>query len=288
VRRPLTLIAESDLNDPKLVTPREAGGYGLHAQWSDDLHHCLHSTLSGETQGYYGDFGSLQALAATLTGVFFHAGTWSSFRARHHGRPVNTLTAQGHRFLAYLQNHDQIGNRATGDRLSATVSPGLLACGAAIVLCSPYTPMIFMGEEWAATTPWQFFASFPDPKLADAVRTGRRKEFADHGWAAEDVPDPMDPATFERSKLRWEEAADSEVLATYRALIALRRRRPELSDPRLHQLSVDLDEDRRVVTLHRGGLRVVGNLGGTQIDVPGTVLFSSKSPGAPESVTVVA
>ncbi|MEV6608940.1 malto-oligosyltrehalose trehalohydrolase [Kutzneria sp. NPDC051319] len=288
VRRPLTLIAESDLNDPKLVTPREAGGYGLHAQWSDDLHHCLHSTLTGETTGYYGDFGSLQALAATLTGVFLHAGTWSEFRGRHHGRPVNTLTTQGHRFLGYLQNHDQIGNRATGDRLSATVSPGLLACGAAIVLCSPYTPMIFMGEEWAASTPWQFFASFPDPKLAEAVRTGRRKEFADHGWAAQDVPDPMDPATFERSKLRWEEAADSEVLATYRALIALRRNHPELSDPRLHQFTVDLDEDRRVVTLHRGGLRVVCNLGGTQVDAPGTVLFSSKSPGAPESVTVVA
>jgi maltooligosyltrehalose trehalohydrolase len=288
VRRPLTLIAESDLNDPKLVTPREANGYGLHAQWSDDLHHCLHSTLSGETQGYYADFGSLQALAATLTGVFFHAGTWSSFRGRHHGRPVDTLTTPGHRFLAYLQNHDQIGNRATGDRLSATVSPGLLACGAAIVLCSPYTPMIFMGEEWAASTPWQFFASFPDPKLADAVRTGRRKEFADHGWAAEDVPDPMDPGTFQRSKLRWEEADDSEVLATYRALIALRREHPELSDPRLHQFTVDLDEDRRVVTLHRGRLRVVCNLGGTQVDVPGAVLFSSKSPGAPESVTVVA
>ncbi|MFC0434165.1 malto-oligosyltrehalose trehalohydrolase [Kutzneria buriramensis] len=290
LRRPLTLIAESDLNDPKLVTPREAGGYGLQAQWSDDLHHCLHTTLSGERQGYYADFGSLQALAATLTGVFFHAGTWSSFRQRHHGRPVDTLTAQGHRFLAYLQNHDQIGNRATGDRLSATVSPGLLACGAAIVLCSPYTPMIFMGEEWAASTPWQFFASFPDPRLADAVRTGRRKEFADHGWAAQDVPDPMDPATFDRSKLRWAEVGEgghAEVLATYKALIALRRSRPELSDPRLHRLSVDIDEQRRVIVLHRGDLRVVCNLGSGQVEAAGTVLFASATPGAPESVTVV-
>jgi maltooligosyltrehalose trehalohydrolase len=290
LRRPLTLIAESDLNDAKLVTPREAAGYGLHAQWSDDLHHCLHTTLSGERQGYYADFGSLQALAATLTGVFFHAGTWSSFRQRHHGRPVDTLTAQGHRFLAYLQNHDQIGNRATGDRLSATVSPGLLACGAAIVLCSPYTPMIFMGEEWAASTPWQFFASFPDPELAEAVRTGRRKEFADHGWAAQDVPDPMDPATFERSKLRWAEVGEdghADVLATYKALIALRRSRPELSDPRLHQLSVDVDEQRRVIVLHRGDLRVVCNLGDGEVEVTGTVLFASATPGAPESVTVL-
>jgi len=290
LRRPLSLIAESDLNDPKLVTPREAGGYGLQAQWNDDLHHCLHATLSGERQGYYADFGSLQALAATLTGVFFHAGTWSSFRGRHHGRRVNTLTTPGHRFLGYLQNHDQIGNRATGDRLSDTVSPGLLACGAAIVLCSPYTPMIFMGEEWAASTPWQFFASFPDPKLADAVRTGRRKEFAEHGWAEQDVPDPVDPATFERSKLRWAEAetaGHAEMLGTYRALIALRRARPELADPRLPQLSVDVDEDNRVLVLHRGDLRVVCNLGGHQIKVTGTVLFSSAEPGAPESVTVV-
>jgi maltooligosyltrehalose trehalohydrolase len=290
LRRPLTLIAESDLNDPKLVTPREAGGYGLHAQWSDDLHHCLHATLSGERQGYYADFGSLQALAATLTGVFFHAGTWSSFRDRHHGRPVDRLTTPGHRFLAYLQDHDQVGNRATGDRLSDTVSLGLLACGAALVFCSPYTPMIFMGEEWAASTPWQFFASFPDPELAEAVRSGRRSEFADHGWAAEQVPDPMDPATFERSKLRWSELADpghAEVLATYQALIALRRSRPELSDPRLTHLSVDVDEQRRVVTLYRGGLRVVCNLGGDQIEVQGTVLFASSAPGAPESVTIV-
>jgi len=291
LRRPLSLIAESDLNDPKLITPREAGGYGLQAQWNDDLHHCLHATLSGERQGYYADFGSLQALAATLTGVFWHAGTWSEFRGRHHGRRVNTLTTPGHRFLGYLQNHDQIGNRATGDRLSDTVSPGLLACGAAIVLCSPYTPMIFMGEEWAASTPWQFFASFPDPKLADAVRTGRREEFAEHGWAAQDVPDPVDPATFERSKLRWAEAetaGHAEMLATYRALIALRRSRPELADPRLAQLSVDIDEKNRVLVLHRGDLRVVCNLGGGRVEPPpGTVLFSSAEPGGPESVTVV-
>ena len=291
LRRPLTLIAESDLNDPKLVTPREANGYGLQAQWDDDLHHCLHATLSGERQGYYADFGSLQALATTLTGVFFHAGTWSSFRQRHHGRRVNTLTIPGHRFLIYLQNHDQIGNRATGDRLSDTVSPGLLACGAAIVLCSPYTPMIFMGEEWAASTPWQFFASFPDPKLADAVRTGRRSEFAHHGWAAQDVPDPMDPATFQRSKLNWSEPEDpshASMLDTYKALISLRRKYPELSDPRLSALTVDVDEQRRVITLHRGDLRVICNLGGEEVETPGTVLFSSAQPGAPESVTIVA
>jgi maltooligosyltrehalose trehalohydrolase len=290
VGRPLTLIAESDLNDAKLVTAREAGGYGLTAQWDDDLHHVLHTALTGERQGYYADFGSLESLAKTWEQVFFHRGTYSTFRHRTHGRPVDTQRLSAHRFLCYIQDHDQIGNRATGDRISATLSPGLLGVAAAMVLCSPYTPMIFMGEEWAAGTPWQFFASFPDPKLADAVRTGRRSEFAHHGWAAEDVPDPMDPATFERSKLRWSEVGEpghADMLATYKALISLRREHPELSDPRLPNLVVDIDEQRRVVVLHRGELRVICNLGGDQVETPGTVLFSSARPGAPESVTVV-
>ncbi|CCH33431.1 malto-oligosyltrehalose trehalohydrolase [Actinosynnema sp. NPDC047251] len=257
--RPLTLIAESDLNDARLVSAREAGGYGLTAQWDDDLHHALHVALSGETFGYYPDFAG--ALPSTLREVFFHAGTWSSFRHRHHGRPVDRRLP-GYRFLAYLQNHDQIGNRATGDRLSATVPLGRLAVGAAIVLCSPYTPMLFMGEEWAASTPWQFFASFPDPELAEAVRTGRRREFARHGWGESDVPDPVDPATVERSTLVWDElSADPHrrVLELYRGLIALRRSHPELSDPRLDRFGVEQDGD--VLVLVRGGLRVLCNLG---------------------------
>jgi maltooligosyltrehalose trehalohydrolase len=269
VRRPLTLIAESDLNDPKLVTPREAHGYGLHAQWSDDLHHALHVALSGETSGYYADFAAPGALARTLREVFFHAGTWSSFRGRTHGRPVDTHTMPGHRFLAYLQNHDQIGNRATGDRLSASVSPGLLACGAAIVFCSPYTPMIFMGEEWAASTPWQFFASFPDPQLAEAVRTGRRREFARHGWGEADVPDPIDPKTVERSRLRWSELAEPghrEMLELYRSLIALRRAWPSLSDPFLDHLEVRAEGSWLV--LDRGALRLACNLGPEPVTVP--------------------
>ncbi|MFI9818364.1 malto-oligosyltrehalose trehalohydrolase [Saccharothrix variisporea] len=274
--RPLTLIAESDLNDARLVSAREAGGYGLDAQWSDDVHHALHVALSGETFGYYPDFEG--QLAKTLQDVFLHAGTWSSFRHRHHGRPVDKRLP-GYRFLAYLQNHDQIGNRAVGDRLSATVSPGRLAVGAAIVFCSPYTPMLFMGEEWAASTPWQFFASFPDPELAEAVRTGRRREFARHGWGESEVPDPMDPATVERSTLRWEEVGQEPhrgVLELYRALIALRRSRPELADPRLDRFRVDVVGDALV--LHRGSLRVVCNLGGdTEVELPaaGEVLLAS-------------
>ena len=271
LRRPLTLIAESDLNDPRLITPREAGGYGLDAQWCDDIHHALHSALTGETQGYYADFGAFSVLADVLRHPFHHAGTWSSFRGRTHGRPVDTLTTPGHRFLAYLQDHDQIGNRAAGDRLSATVSPGLLACGAALVLCSPYTPMLFMGEEWGASTPWAFFVGFEDPALQDAVREGRRGEFAEHGWGASDVPDPTALATFEDSRLDWSEI-DREphawLLGVHRELIALRRAHPELTDPHLDRVRVDADADARTLVVHRGDLRLAVNLGGAPATVP--------------------
>ncbi|MBO0873367.1 MAG: malto-oligosyltrehalose trehalohydrolase [Pseudonocardia sp.] len=271
VRRPLTLIAESDLNDPRLVTAREGGGYGLHAQWNDDVHHQLHATLTGERQGYYADFGTLPGLADTLRGAYFHAGTWSSFRRRHHGRPVDTARIPGHRFLAYLQNHDQIGNRATGDRISASLSPGLLACGAALVLCSPYTPMLFMGEEWGARTPWLFFSYFPDAELRENVRLGRIEEFAEHGWdAAATVPDPNAESTFTESRLDWSELnaePHATLLRTYRRLIALRRARPELSDPWLDRMGVDVDEGARTVVLVRGSLRVVVNLGVGEVRV---------------------
>ncbi len=293
--RPLTLIAESDQNDPKLVTTRDAGGYGLHAQWSDDLHHALHVRLTGETTGYYTDFAEPGALAKTLREAFFHAGTWSSFRSRTHGRPLDRRVTPGDRFLAYLQDHDQIGNRATGDRLSATVSPGLLACGAAVVFCSPFTPMVFMGEEWAAGTPWQFFASFPDPALADAVRTGRRREFARHGWGETDVPDPMDPATVARSRLDWTEPAQPghrEILDLYRTLIRLRRSRPELTDPRLDRVVVDSAPDDSWLVLHRGGLRLACNFGAAEVEVPlegepAQVLASWGKPVAGEGAVVL-
>jgi maltooligosyltrehalose trehalohydrolase len=268
--RPLSLIAESDLNDPRTVTPRSEHGLGMDAQWSDDLHHALHVRLTGETDGYYADFAAPGALAKTLRGAFFHDGTWSSFRGRTHGRPVDTAALPGTAFLAYLQNHDQIGNRATGDRISATVSPGLLACGAAIVLLGPYTPMIFMGEEWAASSPWQFFASFPDPELADAVRTGRRREFGRHGWGESEVPDPMDIATFERSKLDWSELdADDHrnILDLHKSLIALRREHPELSDPSLDNFSVEVADDDSWLVMHRGRFQVRVDFAAGSIDV---------------------
>ncbi len=269
---------------PEGGDPREAGGYGLAAQWDDDIHHCLHAILTGERQGYYADFGSLDGLARTLRGAFFHDGRWSSFRQRTHGRPVDTARLPAWKFLAYLQNHDQVGNRATGDRISATLSPGLLACGAALVLCSPYTPMIFMGEEWGARTPFQFFSYMPDPQLRDAIREGRYAEFAQHGWdAAVEVPDPNAEQTFRRSTLDWSEAGaepHATLLRTYRGLIALRRARPELTDPRLDALAVDVDEAARTVVLHRGRLRVVVNLGAAPATItldtaPADVLLAS-------------
>jgi maltooligosyltrehalose trehalohydrolase len=273
VRRPLTLIAESDLNDPTMVTPREAGGFGIHAQWSDDFHHAVHVAVTGDTSGYYADFEHLDALAKVLRRGFFHDGTWSSFRSRDHGAPVDTSTFAAWRLVVADQNHDQIGNRAAGDRLAATVPPDRLAIAAMLTLTAPFTPMLFMGEEWAATTPWQFFTDF-DAELGEATRKGRIAEFARMDWDPSAVPDPQDPTTFERSKLRWEELAGpvhARMLAVYRDLIVLRRELPELADPRLDRIRVEHDADARWVVQHRGTVTVVANLGDTELRLAGLV-----------------
>ncbi|MFI1373559.1 malto-oligosyltrehalose trehalohydrolase [Streptomyces longwoodensis] len=271
--RPLFLIAESDLNDPRLIAPREEHGLGLHAQWNDDFHHALHTALTGESQGYYADFARspLASVVKTLTGGYFHDGTYSSFRGRRHGRPLDRTRVGAHRLLGYSQTHDQIGNRAQGDRLSHLVSPGLLACAAALVLTAPFTPMLFMGEEWGASTPWQFFTDHTDPELAEAVRRGRRREFAAHGWAEEDVPDPQDPATRDRSCLDWSEperAPHARLLAWYRSLIALRHSHPDLTDPDLGDLRVAHDEQARWLAFRRGDVRVAVNLSPEPAAIP--------------------
>ncbi|WJV45504.1 malto-oligosyltrehalose trehalohydrolase [Streptomyces flavofungini] len=306
--RPLALVGESDLNDPRLITPRAGGGLGLHAQWNDDFHHALHTALTGESQGYYADFAAapLAALARTLTRGFFHDGTFSTFRGRHHGREVDRARTPAYRLLGYTQTHDQIGNRAQGDRLAAALSPGLLACGAALALTGPFTPMLFMGEEWAAGTPWQFFTDHTDPDLADAVRRGRRREFAAHGWAEEEIPDPQDPATRARSCLDWSEperAPHARVLAWYRELIALRHARADLIDPDLAAVRVAYDEAARWLVLRRGDLRIAVNLAGeaatVRLGVPHARVLAAwdavAGPGAdgalrlpPESCAVLA
>jgi malto-oligosyltrehalose trehalohydrolase len=285
LNRDLVLIAESDLNDPRLVTSREAGGYGLTAQWSDDFHHAVHAAITGERQGYYRDFGSMGVLAHTMTRVFFHDGRWSAFRGRTHGRQVDIFRVPAHRFLSYLQNHDQIGNRATGDRIAAIVDPDLIRVGAGLVLTAPYTPMLFMGEEWGADTPWQYFTDHVDPWLADTVARGRREEFARHGWAATDVPDPQAPATFTRSKLDWSQPGrpqHKDTLAWYRELIALRRARPELTDPRLDRVGADYDEQHRWLVVHRGRLRMAANLSQSAqrlpLGAPGSGVLAASSP----------
>ncbi|MFG2400334.1 malto-oligosyltrehalose trehalohydrolase [Streptomyces lydicus] len=274
--RPLFLIGESDLNDPRTTAPRESGGQGLHAQWNDDFHHALHTALTGESQGYYADFARapLAALAKTLTGGFFHDGTYSSFRGGPHGAPLDLRTTPAYRLLAYAQTHDQIGNRALGDRLAASLPAGLLAGAAALVLCSPFTPMLFMGEEWGATTPWQYFTDHTDPELAEAVRAGRRREFAAHEWVGDagEWPDPQDPATRDRCVLDWSEPAlapHDSLLAWHRTLLTLRRELPALTDPDPRHTEVTFDEDARWLLLRRGPVRVAVNFGrGATASVP--------------------
>lgn len=288
--RPLSLVAESDLNDPRLVTPRERGGYGLTAQWDDDIHHAIHAAVSGERQGYYADFGSLRTLATTLRNGFFHAGTYSSFRRRRHGRPLDTAVIPATRLLAYTCTHDQVGNRAVGDRPSHNLAVGQLAIKAALVLGSPYTVMLFMGEEWGASSPFQFFSSHPEPELARATVEGRRHEFAEHGWSAAEIPDPQDPATVARSRLEWSEVDTGEhgrLRRMYGDLIALRRSEPNLSDPWLDHLRVDYDEEQGWIVMHRGALAVACNLGADPVDVPvaGDVLLAWGGPVAGTETT---
>ncbi|OBH49031.1 malto-oligosyltrehalose trehalohydrolase [Mycobacterium mantenii] len=293
--RPLSLIAESDLNDPRLITPRDRGGYGLTGQWADDIHHAIHTAVSGERQGYYGDFGSLATLAKTLRHGFFHAATYSSFRHRRHGRPLDTSEGSGipaTRLVAYTCTHDQVGNRALGDRPSQNLTGGQLAIKAALVLGSPYTTMLFMGEEYSASTPFQFFSSHPEPELARATAEGRKAEFAEHGWDADEIPDPQDPRTFARSKLNWSEVDTGEharLHRLYRDLIALRRDHPDMADPWLDHLTVDYDEDDRWITVSRGRLRIVCNLGAERVRIPvsGEVVLAWDEPTVDDNGTVL-
>ena len=288
VGRPLSLVAESDQNDARTVAPVEAAGLGMTAQWADDVHHAVHALLTGERQGYYADFGPPATLAAALTRVFVPDGGWSSFRGQPWGAPVPRGTS-GHHFVVCTSDHDQVGNRALGDRPSARLDAGALAVAAALAFTGPYTPMLFMGEEWGARTPWLYFTDFGDPELAEAVRAGRRAEFATHGWAelypeeAVDgeltVPDPQDPATVVASRLDWDEPAGGEherLLAWYRELIALRRRVPDLASGDRARTSVRWDDDEvwdraadsSWIVVHRGETRVVVNLAVDERRVP--------------------
>jgi maltooligosyltrehalose trehalohydrolase len=261
--RPLVLIAESDLNDPRVVMPRESGGWGMDAQWSDDFHHALFTVLCpGEKQGYYADFGLFAQLAKALEQTFVYDGIYSQYRKRIHGRPPLGLSQ--HRFLGYIQDHDQVGNRALGDRLGHITSAGRVKIAAALVLTSPFIPMLFQGEEWSASSPFQYFADHTDLELARAVSKGRTHEFSAFGWDPSSVPDPESPATFENSKLKWNEVEQSghaEILDWYRALIHLRRSTPSLNNGTPGSTRVAFDERRKCLRMSRGTIVAICNLG---------------------------
>lgn len=262
LRRPLALIAESDLNDPQIIRPQAMGGYGIHAQWSDDFHHALHTVLTKEDRGYYRDFGCIADLAKALTQGFVYDGRYSEHRQRVHGRAAEGVHNQ--QLVGYLQNHDQVGNRATGDRSSHLLNPGQLKIGAALVLTAPFLPMLFQGEEWASSARFMYFTDHQDPDLGEAVKHGRQSEFSAFGWQPEDVPDPQAKQTFLDSKLNWQESTQGkhgDILNWHKALIKLRQSHLDLQDSRVAPAQVDFDEDAQWLILLRGRLAVVCNLG---------------------------
>jgi maltooligosyltrehalose trehalohydrolase len=259
--RHLFLTAESDSNDPRVVRSSELGGFGIDAQWSDDIHHAVHGVLSGETVGYYRDFGSLEDLATAMKRPYVYAGRPSRHRRRRHGRPPENLPAR--KFIAFLQNHDQLGNRARGDRIGALAGVERMKIGAALVLLSPYVPLLFQGEEWNASTPFRYFVDFQDePELAQAVAEGRRREFSAFGWKSEQVPDPTEADAFFASQLNWGEIDRPEfadVLEWYRRLIRLRKEIADFAVDRPDLVRTEFDEQRRCLVIERGGATIACN-----------------------------
>ncbi len=262
------LIAESDLNDPRIVKAEEAGGYGLDAQWSDDFHHALFAVISGERAGYYADFGSLAQLAKSLRCVFVYDGNYSEYRQRNHGRQVVGLS--GHRFVGFVQNHDQVGNRAQGERVSHEAGEGRAKIAAALVLTAPFVPMLFQGEEFGASAPFLYFTDYDDPELGRMISEGRKREFVSFGWAPDQIPDPQDEQTFQQSKLNWAELTEqphASLLQWHKDLIKLRHEWSELSDGNLNAVEVRFDEQAQWLMLERGSLRIACNLGQAAVDV---------------------
>ncbi len=265
--RTFAVISESDLNAPRIVEPLDHGGFGHDAQWNDDFRHSLHVALTGETDAYHGQYLGIHDLASALKKVFVFDGRYSAFRERRHGRPVRGLPAT--RFIGFLQNHDQTGNRMLGERSAALMPPGALKIGAAIVILGPFVPLLFMGEEWAASTPFLYFTDHRDDTLAEAVRRGRREEFAQFLVEGEAVPDPQAVSTFEASRLDWPErgtGVHAELLDWHRRLVAYRRDRASLRDGSLAK--VRFDEQRCWLSIERGGIVVAANASADAAGVP--------------------
>ncbi len=256
------VIAESEPNEPRLIRSPADGGYGLDAEWADDWHHALHAVLTHERAGYYEDFGSLPQLGKALRQAWVYDGVWSPRRRAVRGASPAGL--QPHQFVVAAQNHDQVGNRVAGERIGRLAGECAARAAAALLLTTPFTPLLFQGEEWDASTPFLYFTDHADPELGRAVSEGRKHEFAAFGWKPEAVPDPQDPATFERSRLRWDELDEPrhrEMLAWYRDLLALRRRLPPPGDSVGQGVEVHVDEAARRLTFRRPGVAVYVNLG---------------------------
>ena len=266
LNRRIIMIAESDLNDARVIEPPSMGGYGLDGQWNDDFHHALRVALTGEQRGYYQDFHGIADLAGAIRGGFVYQGQYSAYRRRRHGS--SSRRCRPSQFVVFSQNHDQIGNRAIGDRLSAQLPIEALKVIRAVVLLSPNIPLLFMGEEYGETAPFQYFIEHGDPALIEAVRQGRRREFAHFGWRAEDIPDPQAITTFERSRLIWDRRTQvqAQLLHWTNSLIRLRKTVPSLGagDAVALRHAVWVFEQEQIVVMHRwheqgdGSLLVLG------------------------------
>ena len=270
--RTLILIAESDLNDPRLVRPSSQGGYGLDAHWADDFHHSIHRLFTGESDGYYSDFGGMSDVAAALRDGYVYQGQYSRHRRRRHGRPPTGVGA--HQLIVSAQNHDQVGNRAQGERLSILLNAQQLKAVAALTLLSPFVPLLFQGEEWGAQTPFLYFTDHENQDLGRRVAEGRSKEFSGFRWRGA-VPNPQEPETFERSKLDWSELSQpshAELFEWYRQLIQLRRlksaRRNCGERSRRAKAAVKCDEQAGWLRFDHGGVLAVFNLAAHAQRVP--------------------
>jgi maltooligosyltrehalose trehalohydrolase len=249
------VIAESGMNDPKVMRDRERGGFGCDAAWADDFHHALRTLLTEDRDGYYADFGSVAQLAKALHRPHVDDGGYSAFRRKRFGAPAGDVPPP--RFVVFNQDHDQVGNRAYGDRMPASARPLAAFC----TLLAPFTPMLFMGEEYGELAPFQFFSNHIDPEIAEATRTGRREEFRSFAAFGGEIPDPEDPATFQRSKLT--RRGDPGLARLYRELIAARRRLPhgEISE-------VEYDEEARWLIARRGAYEMICNFATGPARVP--------------------
>lgn len=265
------LISETDLNDTRILRPVTHGGFGHDAQWSDDFHHSVHALLTGENKGYYEDFGTIRHLIKSMREGFAYSGEFSVFRKRRHGN--SSLDRPAEQFIISLQNHDQIGNRLRGERLSSLVSFEALKLAVSLEFLAPYVPLMFMGEEYAEPNPFLFFVSHSDPQLIEAVRKGRKEEFRSFGWE-EDPPDAQDPETFVRSRLSWEKRTSGRhktILEYYRKLIALHKELPALSYLSKDHLVCEEIGTSGTLFLHRWygthHASAVFNLNGNRVDI---------------------